>query len=101
MCLLEWRDTPNSCGFSPREIFFALRIKTSLPVLPGKTSLDSTLAKKAAEAMKKNRTSDYRKRTSQLLGDLEIGSKVFIKEHDGRKCWIIRASVMGKTGPRG
>ena len=76
-------------------------MRTSLTVLSGKTSLDSTLAKKATEAIKKNRTSDYRKRTSQLLGDLEIGSKVFIQEHDGRKCWIIRATVTGKTGPRG
>ena len=42
-CLQHWGDTPNKCGYSPGDIFFACRMKTSLPVLPGKTSLNTDI----------------------------------------------------------
>ena len=35
------------------------------------------------------------------MEELEIGSKVFVQDHAGRKHWIREATITGKTGPRG
>ena len=99
--LLNWRDTPNQCGYAPGHIFFARRMKTSLPILPGKTSLDPRKAIQAAEVRKKLRTREYEKRSSRELTSLDIGDRVFVQEHDGRKHWIQEATITGKDGPRG
>ena len=37
----EWRDVPNTCGYTPAEIFLARRTRGSLPILLGKTKLPS------------------------------------------------------------
>ena len=100
-CLLEWRDTPNQCGYSPGEIFFARRMKTSLPILPGKTSLNSRVAEMAAKNRKELRSKEYQKRAARDMEELEIGSKVLVQDHAGRKHWIREATITGKTGPRG
>ena len=76
-------------------------MKTSLPILPGKTSLDFRKAIQAAEVRKKLRTREYEKRSSRELTSLDIGDRVFVQEHDGRKHWIREATITGKDGPRG
>ena len=99
--LLEFRDTPNECGYSPGEIFFARRMKTSLPILPGKTSLDTTVADLAAQKRKELRSKAYAKRSSRPLPEIEVGSKVFVQDHEGRKRWKRQATVLSNNGPRG
>ena len=99
--LQHWRDTPNKCGYSPGDIFFARRMKTSLPVLPGKTSLNTDIAQEAAKNRKELRSKEYEKRASHALPELNVGDKVFVQDHDGRKHWTKEAVIIGKRGPRG
>ena len=99
--LLHWRDTPNECGYSPGDIFFARRMKTSLPTLPGKNSLCIKSALKAAKARKELRSKQYGKLSSQDLESIEIGTTVIVQDHEGRKRWNRKATVVGKDGPRG
>ena len=99
--LLHWRDTPNDCGYSPGDIFFARRLKTSLPILPGKNSLNIDTAIKAAKNRKNIRTKQYQERSSRNLPELSVGDRVFVQDHDGRKRWTKKGVITGKTGPRG
>ena len=95
--LLDWRDTPNECGYSPGEIFFARRMRSSLPILPGKTSLNTC----AAEIGAKLRPKQYEKRRTKPLAEIQIGQDVYVQDHSGRKRWNRKATVTGKDGGRG
>ena len=53
--LLEWKDTPNDSGKTPSEMFLARRVRTSLPILPGKTEFDIEGAVAGAERRKEVR----------------------------------------------
>ena len=99
--LLHWRDTPNDCGYSPGDIFFARRLKTSLPILPGKTSLNTNIAEEAAKNRKRVRTKQFKKRGSHDLPALDIGDRVLVQDHDGRKHWVKEGIITGIRGPRG
>lgn len=99
--LLHWRDTPNQCGYSPGEIFFARRMLAALPILPGKSSLDTSAAELGARIRKEKRTKEYEKRASHKLAELNIGDKVFVQDHSGKKRWIREATITNRDGPRG
>ena len=100
-CLLDWRDTPNECGYSPGEIFFARRMRSSLPILPGKTSLNACAAEIGAKVRKELRSKQYEKRRTKPLAEIQIGQDVYVQDHSGRKRWNRKATVTGKDGGRG
>ena len=99
--LLDWRDTPNECGYSPGEVFFARRMRSSLPILPGKTSLNVCAAEVGAKARKELRQKQYENRSSRPLAEIQIGQDVYIQDHTGRKRWNRKGTVTGKDGGRG
>ena len=76
-------------------------MKTSLSILPGKTSLDTKVADLAAQKRKELRSKAYAKRSSRPLPEIEVGSKVFVQDHEGRKRWKRQATVLSNNGPRG
>ena len=80
----QWRDVPNACGYTPAEIFLARRIRGSLPILPGKTSLNVPAAEEGAEARKILRQEQYKKLRSKNLRALNIGDTVHVQETTGK-----------------
>ena len=98
--LLHWRDTTNDCGYSPGDIFFARRLKTSLTILPGKTSLNTNIAEEAAKNRKRVQTKQFKKRRSHDLPELNIGDRVLVQDQNGRKHWVKEGIITGIRGPR-
>ena len=85
--LLEWRDTPNDSGSTPNELFFGRRVRTSLPILPGKTSFDIKNSVASGAQRKKRRDKAYAKRRTHDLPPLDPGQTVSIQNPKGRRRW--------------
>ena len=92
--LQHWRDTPNDSGKTPAEIYFGRRIRTSLPLLPGKTELNLEGAIEGGAARKKNRSVAYAKRSSRVLKDFEAGDRVYVQSPNGKKRWKDKGTVI-------
>ena len=85
--LLEWRDTPNDSGSTPNELFFGRRVRTSLPILPGKTNFDIKNAVASGVRRKKRREKAYTERRTHDLPPLDPGQTVSIQNPKGRRRW--------------
>ena len=85
--LLEWRDTPNDSGSTPNELFIGRRVRTSLPILPGKTNFDIENAVASGARRKKRRDEAYAKRRTRDLPPLDCGQTVSIQNPKGRRRW--------------
>ena len=99
--LLEYNNTPTSKNISPFEMFFARRGRTGLPILPGKTNLDSTKATTGAEDRKEERVNQYAKRSTIEHPKLNVGQKVDIMNIRGHRKgrWDHTGVIIGLTGP--
>ena len=76
-------------------------MRSSLPILPGKTSLNVCAAEVGAKARKELRQKQYENRSSRPLAEIQIGQDVYIQDHTGRKRWNRKGTVTGKDGGRG
>ena len=92
--LQHWRDTPNDTGKSPAEIYLGRRIRTTLPLLPGKTEFDIEGALEGAAARKKLRSAAYAKRSSHELSIFEAGDRVYVQSPNGKKRWTDKGQVI-------
>ena len=83
--LLEWKDTPNDSGKTPCEMFLGRRVRTSLPILPGKTEFDIEGAVAGAERRKEIRKKQYSKRneSKRAMPNLDPGQRVHIQRPTG------------------
>ena len=100
--LLEWRDTPNDSGSTPNELFIGRRVRTSLPILPGKTNFDIENAVASGARRKKRRDEAYAKRRTHDLPQLNPGQAVSIQNPKGRRRWdktgwIVHRKHEGRT----
>ena len=91
LALMSYRSTPLKNGYSPAELFFNRRIKTTLPILP--EQLDSKVPdmNKLRKFEDKNRRyyKNYtdRKRGARPLAEVSSGKKVFLKK-EKRECVV-------------
>ena len=94
--LLEWKDTPNDCGRTPSEMFIGRRVRTSLPLLPGKTEFDIEGAVAGAEKRKAIRIKQYAKRneTKRDPPALDLGQRVHIQCPIGRRQWDSQGQII-------
>ena len=76
--LLEWRNTPNSSGSSPAQMFYGRRFRTQLPTLPGATNLDVNNAINAGN-IRKNILASTPGKTNQPLSKLQVGQRVIVQ----------------------
>ena len=95
MALCEWRNTPTvDAGASPAQQFFGRIQRTTLPILPGQTKLDTEGANKAAARKKERRGQQYAKRRTKDLPPLPVGQRVLIQTPEG---WNASATVMASS----
>ena len=78
--LAEFRNTPNETGRSPDQMFFARRLRSSVPCLPGMLDLDVENAIEGAARRKVIRQLQYEKRGGVKLRPLDIGQRVLIQD---------------------
>ena len=82
--MAAWRDVPNACGYTPSEIFLARRTRGTLPILPGKTSLNVPAAEEGAENRKMIRKYAYGKIRSKHMDALNIGQELHVQKTTGK-----------------
>ena len=99
--LASRRDVPNATGYTPSEIFLARRSRVNLPILPGKTSLNTKAAELGAAARKEMREKEYNKRSFKNLRQLEVNEKVHVQSHIGRKRWSPKEATVTGIKPDG
>ncbi len=94
--LLEWKDTPNDSGRSPSEMFLGRRVRTALPILPGKTEFDVEGAVAGAKKRKEIRLKQYAKRNESKrdLPNLNTGQRVHIQCPIGHRRWDSQGQVV-------
>ena len=98
--LLAYRDTPTSNNYSPFQMFLIRRANTDLPILPGKTGIDTHTGILGAAIRKAKRTEEYAKRSSRDLPELAIGQQVIVQKQIGRKRWT-RSGIVRKCRYQG
>ena len=76
-------------------------MRSSLLILPGKTSLNVCAAEIRAKAKNKLRQKQYENRKSRPLAEIQIGQDFYILDHTGRKRWNRKRTVTGKYEGRG
>ena len=92
--LLEWMDTPNDCGSTPGELFLGRRLRTSLPILPGKTDFNIANAIAGGTKRKENRVKQYARRRTRDLPILAPGQRVHIQCPTGKRRWDSQGQVI-------
>ena len=91
--LLEWRNTPNSTGYSPAEAFFGRAQRTTLPALP-RPPIDQAAFQTARQAQKDERKARFDE-SAHALPDLVLGQKVRVQDNV-TGTWTGHGTIVGE-----
>ena len=75
-------------------------MRSSLPIIEGKTSLNVCAAENGTKARKALGQKQYENRSSWPLAKIQIGQDAYIQDHTGRKHWNRKGTVTGKDRGR-
>ena len=104
LALLTYRATPiPSLGYSPAELAFGRKLRTTMPTLPERLipNTPEAMAVKDNDHFAKQQQKLYydRRHGAKPLSTLQPGDSVLVK-HDGEKSWKVPATVTGPCAPR-
>ncbi|CAH2101985.1 unnamed protein product [Euphydryas editha] len=101
LAILQFRNTPKSCGYSPAQMCMSRRLRTRIPIS------DCNLKPKCIDYKKmkqhidtyKQKTSLYYNQHTKSLPSLKKGEKVYFKKqpHNTYNAWI--PGIISKVGP--
>ena len=105
LALLSYRSTPlPTLGFSPAELLFGRRIRTSLPTLSKTLTprfIDApTVTDRDIAAKEKQKLFYDRRHGAQPLSTLQPGDPVLVRSDEGRKWRQEPAEVVSQVAPR-
>lgn len=101
LAILQYRNTPKSCGYSPAQMCMSRRLRTRIP------AADSNLKPKCIDYKRmkqhidtyKQKTSLYYNQHTKSLPSLKQGEKVYFKKqpNNNYNAWI--PGIISKVGP--
>ena len=90
--LFEWRNSPRTDGYSPAQMVFGRRQRSSLPTLPN--ALEPIDKQDAAQRREQTRNkSQARQEASRELPPLKVGQKVRVQNHNSNQ-WNLIGQVI-------
>ena len=98
--LLEYRETPLECGYSPAQLLMGRRLRSVVPTTDRQLSPETTDVKKARENMQKQKDKSkvYHDQKARHLPSLKIRDRVMFQKKPGDN-WE-RAKVIRKYNNR-